>query len=452
MTIVTSFCGLCILLATGKFLRVKVKFIQKLYLPSAVIGGIIGLILVQISGSRLDNWTVGWTSLPGFLINIVFASLFLGAAIPSLSVIWDRAAPQLAYGQIVAWGQWVVGLGFIMILLGSLFKVPDLFGAALPIGFEGGHGTAAGLRDTFIQLGWNEGSDFSLASATAGILSAIIVGIALINWAAKKGYVSILKQQDDMTAEELAGLYPIEKRPSAGQQTVSADSIDSVALHLAIIGIAIFIGYSIKVVLMAIENQFFGDAEVKLFAGFPLFPLCMIGGLIVQLVISRRARISPVDHKLMQRMGGTALDFLVVAAISTIRIDVIAKGIVPFTIIIIGGILWNIFCVRVLARRMLPNYWFERAIAEMGKSMGVTATGLLLLRIVDPEQETEAASAFGYKQLLHEPFMGGGLWTSIAVILIAQKGGWFVLGIAIMAIVVWFVIWGLFLKKKMQQP
>lgn len=452
MTIVTSFCGLCLLLVIGKFLRVKVKFIQRLYLPSAVIGGIIGLILVQISGSRLDDWTVGWTSLPGFLINIVFASLFLGAAIPSLSVIWDRAAPQLAYGQIVAWGQWVVGLGFVMILLGPLFKVPDLFGAVLPIGFEGGHGTAGGLRDAFIQLGWNEGSDFSLASATAGIISAIIVGVVLINWAAKKGYVSNLKQLDDMTAEELAGLYPIEKRPSAGQQTVSADSIDSVALHLAIIGIAIFIGYSIKVILMAIENQFFGDAEVKLFAGFPLFPLCMIGGLIVQLVISRHARISPVDHKLMQRLGGTALDFLVVAAISTISIEVIAKGIVPFSIIIIGGIVWNIFCVRVLARRMLPNCWFERAIAEMGKSMGVTATGLLLLRIVDPEQETEAASAFGYKQLLHEPFMGGGLWTSIAVILIAQKGGWLVLGIAIVAIVAWLVIWRLFLKKKMQQP
>ncbi len=101
---------------------------------------------------------------------------------------------------------------------------------------------------------------------------------------------------------------------------------------------------------------------------------------------------------------------------------------------------------------MLPNFWFERAIAEMGKSMGVTATGLLLLRIVDPEQETEAAEAFGYKQLLHEPFMGGGLWTSTAVLLIAQRGGWLVLGISAGAIVAWFVIWRLFLKKKMPQP
>ncbi len=451
MTIVTSFCGLCLLLAVGKIIRVKVKFIQKLYLPSAVIGGILGLIIVQISSGRLNNWIEGWTSLPGFLINIVFAALFLGVAIPPLSIIWKRAGPQLAYGQIVAWGQWIVGVGFVVAFLGGLFKIPDLFGAALPIGFEGGHGTAGGLRETFIQLGWNEGSDFSLASATAGIISAIITGIALINWAAKKGYVSTFKPMDEMTAEELAGLYPVDQRPHAGHQTVSADSVDSLALHLAIIGIAVVIGYSIKIGLIGLENIFFADAETKLFTGFPLFPLCMIGGLVVQLFISRVANISPIDHTLMQRLAGTALDFLVVAAISTIRIEVIVQGIVPFAIIIVGGISWNIFCVVFLARRMLPNYWFERSIAEMGKSMGVTATGLLLLRIVDPEQKTEAASAFGYKQLLHEPFMGGGLWTSAAVLLIAQHGGWLVIGIAVPAIIIWLIIWRLFLKDKMKE-
>ena len=329
-----------------------------------------------------------------------------------------------------------------------MFNIPDLFGAALPIGFEGGHGTAGGLGPTFRQLGWTEGADFSLASATAGIISAIIIGIALINWAAKKGYVKTFKPLDAMTAEELSGLYAVDDRPIAGKQTVSADSVDSLALHLAIIGIAVLIGFGIKTGLAAAETAIFGSEGLKLFAGFPLFPLCMIGGLIVQLIISKTAKTSPVDHTLMQRLAGTALDFLVVAAISTIRIEVIAKGIVPFLVIVGGGILWNIFCVVFLARRMLPGSWFERAIAEMGKSMGVTATGLLLLRIVDPQQKTEAAQAFGYKQLLHEPFMGGGLWTSTAVLLIATQGGWLILGISLTAIAVWFIIWAIFLKGK----
>jgi ESS family glutamate:Na+ symporter len=83
--------------------------------------------------------------------------------------------------------------------------------------------------------------------------------------------------------------------------------------------------------------------------------------------------------------------------------------------------------------------------------MGVTATGLLLLRAVDPENKTVAASAFGYKQLLHEPFMGGGLWTSTAVLIAAHRGGLLVLGISLAAIAAWLVIWRIFLRGKTEE-
>ena len=102
-----------------------------------------------------------------------------------------------------------------------------------------------------------------------------------------------------------------------------------------------------------------------------------------------------------------------------------------------------------LARRLLPDAWFERAIAEMGQSMGVTATGLLLLRVVDPEGETEAPSAFAYKQLLHEPFMGGGLWTSTAVFVVArQHGALITLLISGGAIAAWLIVWALLLRPR----
>ena len=75
----------------------------------------------------------------------------------------------------------------------------------------------------------------------------------------------------------------------------------------------------------------------------------------------------------------------------------------------------------------------------MGQSMGVTVTGLLLLRVVDPEYETPAAEAFACKQLLHEPFMGGGLWTGMAIPLLVLYGVWPVLAIALAAIAIWTV-------------
>ncbi|MGB3764229.1 MAG: sodium:glutamate symporter, partial [Ornithinimicrobium sp.] len=81
----------------------------------------------------------------------------------------------------------------------------------------------------------------------------------------------------------------------------------------------------------------------------------------------------------------------------------------------VGLLLW-------LAPRVIPDYWFERGIGDFGQSMGVTATGLILMRIVDPDAESPAFEAFGYKQLVFEPFFGGGLVTAAAVPLIFQTG------------------------------
>jgi ESS family glutamate:Na+ symporter len=56
--------------------------------------------------------------------------------------------------------------------------------------------------------------------------------------------------------------------------------------------------------------------------------------------------------------------------------------------------------------------------------MGVTATGLILMRIVDPDAQSPAFEAFGYKQLVFEPFFGGGLVTAMAVPIIFLTGVW----------------------------
>ena len=108
---------------------------------------------------------------------------------------------------------------------------------------------------------------------------------------------------------------------------------------------------------------------------------------------------------------------------TTIKLSVVAANWAPLLAICVAGTLLSLLLVIFLAPRLFKEAWFERAIAEFGQSTGVTATGLLLLRTVDPESKTIAAASFGYKQLLHEPFMGGGLWTAFAFTLV-QRFGW----------------------------
>ncbi len=453
MNIVLSFSALCILLVVGKVLRVQIRLFQKLYLPASVIGGLLGLVLMQTVGGYLpEETTAGWNRLPGFLINIVFSALFLGVFIPPIKRIWGIAGPQLAYGQIVAWGQYVVGLGVAIVLLTPIFDVRGAIGTVIPVGFEGGHGTAAGLEPVFDAYDWPEGKDLALTSATCGVLFAIIVGMALVNWAARRGYTQRLKRIEDMPESSIIGIYEPDERPSAGSQTVSASSIDSLGFHLAIIGIGVFIGYLIHSGLVGAELMLrdLGADDRPFFDSFPLFPLCMIGGLGVQLFFANFTKRNPIDHRLMQRLSGTAMDFLVVAAISTINLQVVLGGVVPLAILVVVGVVWNVFCVMWLARRLLPaDSWFERSIAEMGQSMGVTATGLLLLRVVDPEGETDATSAFGYKQLMHEPIMGGGLWTSAAIPLALTYNPVLVLGISTGAVALWLLVWALLFRGRL---
>ena len=432
-----SFGCLCVLLGLGYWARRKIVLLQKLYLPASVIAGLLGLLILQTVNVPAAA-VAGWNKLPGQLINIVFACLFLGAALPPIAKVWKSSSRQLAYGQIVAWGQYAVGCGLVLLILGPLFKLDDVFGGIMPVGFEGGHGTAGGMRDVFEKYGISEMTDFALAAATGGILGAIVVGMGLVNWAVRKGYVE-KHARPGVAADDFSGLIPRAHRPEAGKMTVSSDVIGSLSLHLVFVGAAILIGWLLKQGLLLIAAKL-PETAASICDGFPLFPLCMLGGVMVQLWMDKFDPREHMDEGLILRIQNCALDFLVVAAIATIRVDVIAKGWIPLVILICAGILWNVLMLTVFARRAFKDAWFERGIAEMGQSMGVTATGLLLLRVVDPDYKTEAAEAFAAKQLLHEPFMGGGLWTGAAIPLLIVYGGWPVFGVAVGAITIWTIV------------
>ncbi len=415
---------LAVFLLVGKLIRARLVFVQKLFLPASIIGGFLGLALgpyvlgktgIQVLPQEMLD---SWSAFPGILINIVFACLFLGFAIPSIKTIWKEGGPQLCYGWTVGMGQYVVGVGLSVLVLGPLFGVPAFFGCLMEIGFSGGHGTAAGMREAFEDLGFAAGADLGLMSATVGVISAVVFGMAMINYAARKGYTKVIKDPKDLSLEKIRGLIPEPDRQHGSTITVSPDAIEPFAFHAAFVGVAILIGWY----LLTLIKGWSAGTEMDLFASFPLFPLAMIGGIIVQIVSAELGIARYFDRKTYDRILGTALDFLVVSAIASINLTVFVAFFWPFALLMIAGLSWVIFATMFIAPRMLPGSWFERGITEYGMQTGVTALGLLLLRVADPQFETEAAEAFGFKQIIYEPMMGGGFITAAAPLLIVNFG------------------------------
>ena len=93
-----------------------------------------------------------------------------------------------------------------------------------------------------------------------------------------------------------------------------------------------------------------------------------------------------------------------------------------FIILTIAGIAWILGAFFFFAPRYFRRYWFENGLTNTGQSMGMTATGLLMNRLVDPNNHTHAREAFAYKQLAFEPFMGGGIVTAVAAIVLTEFG------------------------------
>ncbi len=452
-------------LLLGKWIRVSVPLFGRLFLPSSILGG---LALLMLSGEGLgrlfqlfplterfeqglftENIMEVWVSIPGLLISFIFAGLFLGKKIPNLKTIWMTAGPQVAYGQSVAWGQYVVGLLLTIFLLTPLFGANPMSGALIEIAFEGGHGTAAGLRQTFIDLDFAEGADLAMGLATVGVVSGVVFGVVLINWGVRKGKTAYLKNPSSIDERELRGIVDEEVRQSSGRMTTRPSSIEPLAFHLSFMMLAVFIGWVLQQGLIWVENLTWGaQGDTLIMAYLPLFPLAMIGGVLLQIMFDKFDKDKLIDRETINRLQGLALDFLIISALATLSLSVLGENWVVFVTLALSGILWNIAMFVFIARRMIPKHWFERGIGDFGQSMGMTAAGLMLIRIVDGKGDTKALEAFGYKQLLFEPFVGGGLMTALSVPLIFQFGPVAVLIMTAAVMVVWLGVGLLYFGRK----
>lgn len=432
MEFLISLCILSVFLLVGKALRANIKLLQRLFLPSSIIAGFIALFMGPYGINLIPEWVLrNWQPLPGILINLVFATLFLGVEIPGLKKIWSSGGSQLCFGVVAGMGQYFIALLVTMLVLVPLFKVHRLFGCIVEIGFSGGHGTAAGMKHAFDGYGFSAGGDLSLMSATVGILSAVIVGMVLINIAIRSDYCTYLSEKKGIPSYKKKGMIPEPKRYSIATATVASEAIEPLTFHFAIVAVAVLVGWTMLSGLKAIHAEF---------DKFPLFPLAMIGGLIIQ-KLSMKVKIDRYyDKNTFDRILGFSLDILVLSAIASIKLDVFVAYLWPFVIIMFTGITWMVFCVVFLAPRMFPRFWFERGITEFGMQTGVTAIGLLLLRVVDPLYKTDTAKAFGFKQMIYEPFLGGGFITAFAPMLVTKLGVWQSIGIAFLFMLFFFLI------------
>ena len=425
------------MLLVARIIKRGTKSLQRFFIPSALVGGFLALLLShQLLGWIPQDITNQWSEYPRMLINIVFAGLFLGHVIPGPKEIWQKSGPMLAFGNTLAWGQYLIGILLTLFVLGPVFDAPPMTGALLEMGFEGGHGTAAGLAPTLEKLGWAEGTDIALGLATVSIVVAIFSGILIINLRNRQqGHVlgeAAMKTQQQRMIRNGYNLTKFVNKLETNQKELEITAL----LFAGAIGI----GWTILQALIYIEELILAPfTSIRFFEYLPLFTLAMIGGLIIQLILAKLHKVHLVKRNTVKVFSAIALDLLILSAIATLSLSAIRDNFAIFILLALAGVAWILGSFFYLAPRFFRKHWFEYGITNTAQSMGTTATGMLMNRLVDPTNGTKARESFAYKQLAFEPFMGGGIVTAVAAIMLTEFGQIPVL--IVVAIVFSFWLW-----------
>jgi len=378
------------LLVFAQLLRSRMAWLQALQLPAAIVAGLIALALGPFGFGVLpfslrEGGVPMLSTYPSFLIAFVFACIGLGR---TTGVTMTRqklmdVGDTFFYSVACEVGQYAIAMLFGLLVLSPLFpNLPPGFAILLPVGWAGGHGTAAAVGGVLEAGGWRSALPLGYTSATAGVAFALIGGMSLIHLGMRRGWTRFVRLPADMPRSFRTGFLQAGERVSAGEETVSAVAIDTLTWHLALVGSAVGMAYA---VFLALPSGH----------GFPLFAFSLLTGLLLRFLFTRARLETFIDVSTIRRIGGTATDYLVGFGVASIAVTVVVEYAVPLVMLLLLGMAITLGQLRFLGPRMFRTFWFERSLFAFGWNTGVVATGITLVRVVDADDKSRTLEDFG---------------------------------------------------------
>lgn len=385
-TVLIDISAVSVLLFLAFLIRQKIPFFYKYYIPTSLIAGILGLLLgPQVLGQfspvhlQFSEWISQWTN---FLFAFIFATSFLGTSTGKFGR--DVLSTTCVTG-VVFMAQVLVGLGIAFLLSTFMDNVPYAMGLLPVSGFYGGHGSAGIMGGCFATEGWEEAMGIALTYATIGMFVAVIGGMWIINWGAKKGYTRQKMDSSYVEKKDITGILPAEQRKpgsdgnlkSVRDRSHGVPDDDRRYDHRAV-------------------SHFLREAIIKVFPFWeriPLYTMCLIMGAIIGVAISKTKYNQYIDRGSMKRISGVALEYAIAMNVATIKLSVLASYLVPILLTSAAiTAVTAVICI-VLAKKWYGKDWFEMAMGAYGQCTGSLATGLLLIKVLDPNGDTLAAES-----------------------------------------------------------
>lgn len=293
-------------------------------------------------------------------------------------------------------------IGVVVVILLGIFgtKLFPTFGFLVPLGFEEGPGQALSFGKVWESVGFEHAATIGLTFAAIGFLISFFVGVPIANWGIRKGHSALAPSS--LPKHFLKGIIPKDhKKESACNLTMHSGNIETLAFHAALIGLVYLLSYFVTLLL----GKLLPPDIAGMVWGFFFF-IGMVTAFLVRISMKKLKIDHLIDSGLQRRITGFAVNYLIVSTVMATQVVVIWKYIIPISIIAVISGFTTTFMVIFWGRR-LWSYNIERSVTIYGTVTGTVSSGLLLLRIVDPEFKTLVAVESGLINLFMVPAILG---------------------------------------------
>ena len=383
-----------LLIAT--LLRARIKFFQRFLIPNALTAGFILLIFYNYLAPKLG---MSQEDLGGFsyhLLNISFIAMVLRK--PTKKVSQGRRRAFSMAVALLSQYAWQALIGLVLTFLFILTIIPDLFptiGYLVPLGFSSGPGQAFAIGETWVEYGFTGAGSVGLTFGAIGFLWACFGGVFLVNVGVRRGWV---KKSESKTGERQLRNGFFEKDvalPVGSRLTTETEAIDTMTYNAAAVLVVYLFAYLVLKLITFLLGFIgpMGDDLAKSLWGIG-FIFCALTAMLVRKIISLTRISHTLDSGSLTRVAGLSIDFMVASALGAISIVVVKEYWLPIVVMsVIAGIATFIL-VPWMGSRMYPDHRFARTMIVYGAATGTLATGLALLRVIDPDFETPVASDY----------------------------------------------------------
>jgi ESS family glutamate:Na+ symporter len=352
-------------------------------------------------------------------IAIGFISLSLKTNLIKKSKKYDTAAKDGFNSGLIIVGsylvQGIVGLALTIIMAATIF--PNLFPAAgiiLPLGFGQGPGQANNFGTNYeIVHNFIGGKSWGLSIASLGFVWATIPGVIYLSRLKKNGKL-ILNDTKKNLADEIEQIHGLP------DEIPLAEAIDKFTVQVSLV-MLVFVttfGFMYGFDQIFLESGLLGNFGINtlrpLIWGFN-FIIGTLFALLYKQIFNRLKEVKLMTHSytnnfMLNRIAGFVFDYMIIASIALINIQVLTNLWLPLLIVTTAGGLVTFIYLKYIAKIFYSKYELEGFLSMYGTMTGTASTGIALLRETDPNFETPAANnlvigstgaiAFGFPLLL----------------------------------------------------